>query len=142
MVKKQTLVLIAGIVWMAAGINILRIGIVAAVSVNWIWWMVLSMLAVFALFFGMFFRIVKKHLKRIYGYDDAKKYCFLRFFDVKAYILMGIMMTGGILMRTLGWIPDRCTAMFYTGLGGGLTVAGILFLVEYIKNVKREGVSQ
>lgn len=139
MVKKQTLVLIAAIVWMAAGANIQRIGIAAALVVRWEWWMVLAALGVFALFFGMFFQIVKKHLKRIYGYDGQRKHCFLKFFDVKAYILMGIMMTGGILMRTFGLIPDRCTAMFYTGLGTGLLIAGILFLVTYVRNRVQEG---
>ncbi len=138
MVRKQTLVLVAALVWTAAGVNIVRIGIVAALSVTWVWWMILSAIAVYAMFFTMFFRIVKKHLKRIYGYGD-KKHCILKFFDVKAYILMGVMMTGGILLRTFHVIPDRCTAMFYTGLGGALTTAGICFGVEYISAaVKRK----
>ena len=132
MVQKQTLVLIAALVWTAAGANILRLGIAAAVSVHWEWWMVLSALAVFLLFGAMFGMIVKKHLRRIYGYDGGRKHCFLKFFDIKAYILMGIMMTGGILLRTLHVIPDRCTAMFYTGLGAGLTLAGLAFFVNYI----------
>lgn len=131
MVKKQTLVLIAAFVWSAAGANILRIGIITALSVEWAWWMVLSAVTVYALFFTMFFRIVKKHLRRIYGYEKEKQ-CFLKFFDVKAYILMGVMMTGGILLRTFHVMPDMCTAMFYTGLGGALTTAGVCFAVEYV----------
>lgn len=133
-VKKQTLVLIAALVWTAAGANILRIGIAAALSVRWEWWMILSAIAVFGLFLAMFLRIVGKHLKRIYGYAE-RKHCFLKFFDVKAYILMGVMMTGGILLRTLGVIPDMCTAMFYTGLGGALTAAGLTFGAEYCKKL-------
>ena len=145
MVKKETLVLIAAFVWMAAGANILRLGIQAAVSVRWEWWMILSCLGVFALFFTMFFLIVRKHLRRIYGYDGARKHCVLKFFDIKAYLLMGIMMTGGILLRTFGIIPDRCTAMFYTGLGAGLAIAGILFLADFIRNrirIRREAVAE
>ena len=133
-VKKQTLVLIAALVWTAAGVNILRIGVAAAFSVRWEWWMILSSIAVFGLFLAMFLRIVGKHLKRIYGYAE-RKHCFLKFFDVKAYILMGVMMTGGILLRTLGVIPDMCTAMFYTGLGGALTAAGLTFGAEYCKKL-------
>lgn len=41
-------------------------------------------------------------------------------------------------MHTFHWIPDRCTAMFYTGLGGALTCAGIFFLVIFIQNFLRE----
>lgn len=127
MVKKEYLVLIAAFVWMAAGINIMRLGIAACLAVRWEWWMIVSLAAVFLLSGGMFFRIVGKHTRRIYGYDQARKHLFLKFFDIKAYILMAVMMTGGILMRTFHWIPDRCTAMFYTGLGGALTCAGIFF---------------
>lgn len=137
MVKKQYLVLIAAFVWMAAGANILRLGIMAAVSVAWEWWMVLSMLGVFVLFLFMFYRIVKKHVKRIYGYDSERKHCFLKFFDLKAYILMAVMMTGGILLRSFHIIPERCVAMFYTGLGTGLTIAGVLFLVRFIADSVR-----
>lgn len=138
MVKKEYLVLIAAFVWMAAGINIMRLGIAACLAVRWEWWMIVSLAAVFLLFGGMFFRIVGKHTRRIYGYDQARKHLFLKFFDIKAYILMAVMMTGGILMRTFHWIPDRCTAMFYTGLGGALTCAGIFFLVIFIQNFLRE----
>ena len=138
MVQKQTLVLIAAFVWTAAGANILRLGIAASLTVRWEWWMVLSAAGVFLLFGTMFGMIVKKHLRRIYGYDGERKHCFLKFFDVKAYILMGVMMTGGILLRSLHIIPDRCTAMFYTGLGAGLTLAGLAFLVCYIVRKVRD----
>ena len=138
MVQKQTLVLIAAVVWTAAGANILRLGIAASLTVRWEWWMVLSAVGVFLLFGTMFGMIVKKHLRRIYGYDGERKHCFLKFFDVKAYILMGVMMTGGILLRSLHIIPDRCTAMFYTGLGAGLTLAGLAFLVCYIVRKVRD----
>ena len=132
MVRNRTLVLIAAFVWTAAGANILRLGILAAISVRWEWWMILSAVGVFALFFGMFAHIVRKHLRRIDGYDPTRKHLFLKFFDLKAYLLMGCMMTGGILLRTFGIIPDRCTAMFYTGLGTGLTLAGLMFLAAYL----------
>ena len=135
MVKKEYLVLIAALVWTAAGANILRLGIAASLVVQWEWWMYLSAVAVFVLFGGMFGAIVSKHTRRIYGYDGARKHLFLKFFDVKAYILMIGMMAMGILLRGMGWIPDRCTAMFYTGLGGALTCAGIAFAVIFIGNI-------
>ena len=60
MVKKQYLVLIAALVWAAAGINILRIGAAAALAVTWEWWMILAAVGVFLLFGAMFLRIVGK----------------------------------------------------------------------------------
>ena len=138
MVRKQYLVLIAAFVWFAAGVNILRIGLEASFAVRWEWWMILSAAAVFVLFGGMFFRIVGKHIRRIYGYDGTRKHLVFKFFDIKAYILMAVMMTGGILMRTFHWIPDRCCAMFYTGLGSGLACAGGLFGIKFMQNYLRE----
>ncbi len=137
MVKREYLVLIAAFVWTAAGANILRLGIMAAISVAWEWWMALSMVGVFALFMAMFYRIYKKHAKRIYGYDGTRKHCILKFFDLKAYILMAVMMTGGILLRSFHIIPERCVAMFYTGLGTALTIAGVLFLIRFVIDVER-----
>ena len=46
MVKKEYLVLIAALVWTAAGANILRLGIAASLVVQWEWWMYLSAVAV------------------------------------------------------------------------------------------------
>ena len=80
MVKKEYLVLIAALVWTAAGANILRLGIAACLIVKWEWWMIVSAIAVFVLFGGMFWRIVVKHTRRIYGYDGARRHCFLKFF--------------------------------------------------------------
>lgn len=57
---------------------------------------------------------------------------------IAAFVLMAVMMTGGILMRTFHWIPDRCTAMFYTGLGGALTCAASFFGHIYTKFFARE----
>lgn len=37
------------------------------------------------------------------------------------------MMTGGIVLRTSGFAPERFIAVFYTGLGASLLLAGLLF---------------
>lgn len=45
--------------------------------------------------FGMmFFKMSKKHTKRIMGYEATRP--FWHFFDLKAYIIMACMMGGGI----------------------------------------------
>ena len=48
--------------------------------------------------FGMmFFKMSKKHTKRIMGYEATRP--FWHFFDLKAYIIMACMMGGGIGFR-------------------------------------------
>lgn len=131
-VKKNTLLLIACFVWTAAGFNILRIGIMAYASYLSLLNIILSA-AVFGIFqYFIFGRLVKKHTKRISDYEEEKHF-FLKFFDLKSFIIMAFMMTGGIYLRTSGLGPERFIAVFYSGLGASLFLAGILFGINYFK---------
>ena len=139
MVKNMTLLLIACLVWSAAGFNVLRLGLIEyppfVSVVN-----ILLSAAVFTVFqIFIFGRLVKKHTKRIDGYGDEKQ-LFIKFFDIKSFIIMAVMITGGILLRSLRIAPPIFIAVFYTGLGASLLLAGILFgknfLVRIIKKNK------
>lgn len=131
-VKKRTLLAVAGCVWMIAGFNVARLGILSyrkllSVSVIHI---LLSVL-VFGVFGLMFYKMSIKHTKRIKGYKEEFRPIW-HFFDIKAYCIMVVMMGGGIWLRSSGLVPDVFIAVFYTGLGCALTLAGILFWVTYI----------
>ena len=131
-VKRNTLLLIACLVWGAAGFNILRLGVLAYPAYLSVLNFVLSAL-VFAVFqYFIFGRLVKKHTARITGYEEERHF-FLKFFDVKSFIIMAVMMTGGIWLRSSGVAPDRFIAFFYTGLGIALALAGVGFLVHYLR---------
>ena len=80
----------------------------------------------------VFQKLVKKHSGRIRGFEEDKKHIW-HFFDKKGYIIMAIMMGGGIALRASGILPEWFIAFFYTGLGLALTVAGISFIVSYIR---------
>ena len=125
-VKKTTLLLIASFVWLAAGFNILKIGI--QVYPNYINALnILLSLLVFTVFQVFIFgKLVKKHTARITGYEQEHQF-FLKFFDVPAFIIMAVMMSGGIFLRYSGIAPEVFIAVFYTGLGAALFLAGILF---------------
>ena len=88
--------------------------------------------AVFVVFHMMFSKLVGKHTVRIRSYGSTRTHV-LKFFDLKGYILMTIMMGGGIALRNLNIVPGWFVAFFYTGLGLALSLAGIGFLVHYIK---------
>ena len=128
-VKRNTLLLLACLVWSAAGFNILRIGLVAysarLTALN-----LLLTGVVFFLFQRLFGRLVKKHTARIRAYQEEKHF-FLKFFDRKAFAIMAVMMTGGISLRASGLAPERFIAVFYTGLGAALLLAGLLFVRYY-----------
>ena len=59
--------------------------------------------------------MVGKHANRIAGYVEDK-IAFWRFFDASGYIMMAVMMTGGISLRAFGLVPNWFIAFFYTGL--------------------------
>lgn len=145
MVSNRTLLGIAGFVWLAAGVNILRIGITAAVKVfasSGFWRIVLVIVLAAVIFTGfhfMFSRIVTKHTIRILGYQSKQP--FWKFFDLKSYLLMIFMMGLGIFLRRSGWLPDFFFAFFYTGLGTALSIAGIRFLVRCIRFVQLQKLS-
>ncbi len=135
-VKKHTLLLVAGLVWLAAGINILRIGINSFATAKLIWLLIIIAIIIFTGFFFMFSVTVRKHKARILGYEEEKKSIFC-FFDVKGYLMMAFMMGLGIGLRHGNFLPTEFFASFYTGLGSALCVAGIKFLVSYVLQMKK-----
>lgn len=132
-VKKRTLLAIAGCVWLLAGINVARLGVLSYQSMEGIkWYHLLLSAAVFGVFGFMFFKMSFKHTKRIHGYPEPTR-PFWHFFDLKAYCIMAFMMGGGIWLRSSGLVPNTFIAVFYTGLGLALALAGVMFWVMFGK---------
>ena len=106
-VRWNTLLLIAALVWSAAGFNILRIGLLACPPYRTIVNYLLSavVFTVFQIF--IFGRLVNKPTARISAYEEELHF-FLKFFDVKSFIIMAVMMTGGI---TDGATADALAAL-------------------------------
>lgn len=129
-VKKRSLLLIAGIVWMIAGFNVARLGVISYLRIEQNWYLYLMSLFVFLLFGFMFFQLSKKHTNRILGYEAYRP--FWHFFDFKAYVIMTCMMSGGIGFRAAGIFPEKFIAFFYSGLGLALALAGVLFTKNYL----------
>ena len=129
-VRKRTLLLIAGIVWMIAGFNVARLGVMSYLNIERRWYLYLLSGLVFLLFGSMFFRMSQKHTKRILGYEDYRP--FWHFFDLKAYLIMTCMMSVGIGFRAAGIFPEIFVAFFYSGLGLALASAGVMFTRNYL----------
>ena len=140
-VKRNTLLLLACLVWSAAGFNILRIGLIAYPAYLTVLNLLLTVL-IFVVFQRFIFgKLVKKHTARISSYLEERLF-FLKFFDGKAFAIMAVMMTGGISLRASGLAPERFIAVFYTGLGAALLLAGLLFGRNYRKAAFSASTSQ
>ena len=128
-VNRQFLLITAGIVWIIAGTNILRIGIVTWMNSTQDWMFKIGEATViFLLFFVFIFRkLYYKHTRRIEEKKEDKN-CPFSFFDVKSWIMMTFMIALGITIRSLHLLPDSIISVFYTGLSIALILTGILFI--------------
>ena len=136
-VKNKNLLLIAGAVWLMAGFNVARLGIISYSNVEGAWHLYFLSLVVFALFGRMFFNMTEKHTKRVLAYEESMPFWY--FFDKKSYLIMFFMMSMGIGFRAAGIFPETFIAFFYTGLGCALTLSGILFLRNFFLFGKENG---
>lgn len=95
-VKKRTLLAVAGVVWLAAGVNVAKLGILSYRPISPVFaWHILLSAVIFCVFGLMFFKMSLKHNKRIKSYAEELRPIW-NFFDIKAYIIMAVMMGGGI----------------------------------------------
>lgn len=130
-VRACNLLIVAGAVWLAAGVNIVRLGILGCLAGTApILALLIGIPAIFLIFHIMFSKLVGKHANRIRSYGD-NRLLVLRFFDAKGYLIMAFMMSAGIGLRAFGVVPDWFVAFFYTGLGTALMLAGVGFLVHF-----------
>ena len=134
-VHKNKLLLIAGFIWTIVGVNIIRIGIIAYTSYINVLNIILSIIICLTFQFLIFNKMVIKHTQRIIAYKEDQQ-LIVHFFDVKSYCIMAFMMTFGIGLRVSGICPDVFIAVFYSGLGSSLLIAGLLFIINYIKKEK------
>lgn len=119
--------IIAGLVWIVAGANILHIGIDCWLSVDYNFFLLL-LGAIVVFFICVFNKMFHKHRLRISQKGDSS--CPMGFFDAFGWIIMAFMMTIGIAIRHYGLMPLWFIAMFYTGLSSALTITGIRFLLS------------
>ena len=128
-VNKQVLLITAGIVWIFAGANILRIGIVTWMGDDKDWWFKVGEATIVCLLFFVFVfkKLYFKHTQRIEQKKEDKN-CPFSFFDAKGWIIMTVMITMGITIRTLHLLPNAFISVFYTGLSIALIFTGFLFI--------------
>lgn len=136
-VKKRNLLLLAGIVWMIAGFNVLRIGLETYVEYRMIINYAITLMVFIVFWFMVFHKLTIKHTKRIHEFEEELQ-LFYKFFDLKSFLIMAFMISFGIIIRKFRLLPDRFIAVFYTGLGAALFMAGVLFTWNYIKIFKKK----
>lgn len=133
-VTQHTLLITAGTIWLLAGLNILRIGLMCWIGDHQYWlFKVCEASLIFLLFFGIIFhKLYKTHTLRIS--QKQGKHCPFSFFDVKGWIVMVFMITVGVVVRVYLLLPNSFIAVFYTGLSLALIGTGLRFIKYWWKN--------
>ena len=133
-VPKRVLFFVAAFVWGFAANRIINIGFNDVMrNTNDYWINIAIALVGFYFFFKyVFYRMYKKHTKRIVN-SEIEKPCIFSFFDIKGFAIMAFMITFGVTLRKLGVIPPLYIGTFYITLGFSLLAAAISFLYAGIR---------
>lgn len=132
-VNRKWLIVISGLMWSGVGIflNILAYNWLKSFNNNQI---LISI--IIGIFLGLiiarfgFGNIANKNVNRILAYP--KHACIFAFQEWRSYILIAVMMSMGIFLRTTGLIPKFILVPIYIGIGTALFLASF----KYYRNIK------
>jgi MFS family permease len=128
-VPKNRLMLIAGLVWCAAGAMVCLVGppLELKLAPEHLVLFPLSALVFFAFYRFVLSQLVRKHTDRIRARTEDRL-PFWNFFNASSWVVMAVMMGGGMALRLSHLVPDWAIAFFYSGLGVALFICGLRFL--------------
>ncbi len=128
-IPKNHLMLIAGLVWCAAGAMVCMVGLPLEFGLAPAHLVLLPLAgAIFlAFYFLVFSRLVRKHTGRIRARTEERLPVW-NFFNASSWAVMAVMMCGGMALRFSHVMPDWMIAFFYSGLGLALFLCGVRFL--------------
>lgn len=131
-VPKNRLLLIAGALWSLAAAMVLRVGLPLLAEVAPGLPIVLPLaVAIFLAFYLLVFsRLLRKHTLRIRS-STADRLPVWNVFNASSWVIMGVMVTAGMVLRMSHALPDWVVAFFYPGLGSALLLCGVRFLAAY-----------
>jgi len=134
-VSRRSLLMIAGCVWTLAGGILITRTLVQLIIMRQFLLLELFLGLVFgiAFYLVLFARISKKHIYRI-NLIKVEDPCFFSFFNFRSYILMIIMITGGITLRKLNIINPNILWTFYLTMGIPLAISAYRFFYSWAKN--------
>ncbi len=130
-IPKSWLLVIAGVMWMGVGVMLCRYAFGWLSSLPWLTALLPAVLGLGLSWvinrFG-FSKVALKNIERIFLYAD--KACLFAFQTWKGYLIIVVMMTGGILLRHSP-LPRAYLAVLYTAIGGALFQASFHYYSHF-----------
>lgn len=133
-VPKRILFFFAAAVWGFASSRILKIGVNDIISNTSSYWINFA-IGIFGFYFFfkyVFYKMYKKHTKRIIK-SEIEKPCIFSFFDLKGFGIMAFMIICGGALRRSHIIPSLYMSTFYISLGLSLLSAAVSFLYAGVR---------
>ena len=140
-VKRNCLILIAGLMW--SGVGILLNWIASKWLFSFELWQIVFTYVV-GIIMGLiiatfgFRKLAKKNSDRIMGYPE--KVCVFAFQRWQMYPLILVMMGMGFFMRTTSFIPQYLLAPMYVGIGTALFISSFVYYKSLF--IKTDGTSK
>jgi len=134
-VSKHNLLFIAGLAWTTAG------GILSGRGLDYLirqghhpGWRISGGLVFGMIFYVLLFaKISHKHIKRIHVLNIPYP-CAFSFFNLRGYLMMALMITGGILLRRFDVIDKEWLYTFYITMGVPLLISASRFFYFWFTN--------
>ena len=117
----------AALLWIIAGGNVLRLGVLSWLRYEGSLVAPLLWLAASFAFFGLFIfpRVSRRNLDYAAGLEAPYLW---QCFSPRSWLIMAFMIALGVSIRSLGLAPDSFIAGFYCGLGSALLLAALPYL--------------
>jgi len=74
----------------------------------------------------LFYRLSIKHTHRILGMKEANP-CLFSFFNIRSYVMMGLMISMGITLRKTGWVAPGYLSFLYLTMSVPLILSSLRF---------------
>ena len=133
-VNKKTLYIIAAVVWTIAGsiLIIKSLYFIFSIHEHIFWKIIIGIISGIGFYFLLFTKISKKNIKYI-DLIIIENPCFFSFFNFKSYIMMAVMISGGIMLRKFEIINIEYLSVLYLSMGIPLLISAFRFYSTGIK---------
>jgi hypothetical protein len=134
-VSRHNLLFIAGIAWTTAGMILGGRGLTYLVQHgDSPGWRIAGGIVFGVIFYVLLFaKISHKHIKRIRGLNIPYP-CAFSFFNFRGYIMMALMISGGIMMRRFDVIDKEWLYNFYITMSVPLLISAVRFFTFWATN--------
>lgn len=132
-IDKRHLLFVAAMAWLvASGMLFWRSTTYFELRKGWKFETAASLVGGILFFRVLFLRISSKHIKRIISLEKRKPSVF-SFFSKRSYLLMAIMISGGVLLRESHILPTYDLSFFYFFMGTPLFLSSIRFFKAWVR---------